>query len=1067
MKNLHFVKIKELGILKLAIFISFFLITLFSLTTFFKEGFVIQRDFNFPVFTDSFIQSHLPLWNNLTSQNNIEQLMRLPMRLPFVILAMIGIPMTAIVKLMIYQVFVVAAISIIIFLYRLTKKNKLNPISNLAILIFVALYFSFNPVSLQFTWELALFANLATLPLLFLVCLYQHRLSYLQFGFLISVIIILSIGHPFLFLFNIFLFSIFSIYLGNKKSYKSYLRVAYTGLILILLMTWFLLPYLSLNTTSANLGRAANLERTTFEIVSDNSFLKIFVSLRDKFVVVNTVSDNELFLSIQFFSLFFLIFVAVLPLMLRVIKRGIHYNVYLFSVVSFILCTTFSFGLESPIGELYWKFVNEFPLGWMFRSPLKFQLYQVFFLSVSIYLSVILLAHFDIFRKYQNSLIFILCFAISTSIFPGMYDFSKKSMNPIDLPEGYYDIVEKLEDIPDGTKVLWYPKYNESATDWSEGHHIAPFDMKSSLRPSYNMHWGPSHIYENLYVSAYNYRLFASDKFYDFLGRINVEYLVFHDDRNQPIDKAVLGYLNSNLDLLHQGDEWYLFKNRSIINPKIMTYPCVEFSFSMFDVSNEDCIITSDYSVVEKASPDVLMLSKNNEIDFAKSLLDDDDINYLDTTDFVNSNGWQKHETSLSWASELYGYSFDLLQNYSNPFDFREKFSSYSATSIPDDVLSKNYVSFKDVELIDVSGEWTVNLDNLQSLNQNISGASVSITEGGSSSGWKKLKSPIFTVNKNQSLVASFRIGENSVDNLHVKMIEFDDTGSVIGNSFGHTLSKLYGTGQYDIQINPRSESVSQVGLEFWYWNIDENNSSRLSVRDFQIFDLTSYRQFSSFTLSVDGVGGENINELYLKSTNSFSGGEVQVKGSNKILGAINTKLDHSETIDTWSHFEFDDVQEFSFVNKGGYNTISNLFIVEKGLMDKKKIQIEDIFKHVPDGDFNSDIRILSESSTHYKIEYSSKKPQIISLAESFDGGWYAMIDGSRYDSFMLNSINNGFYLPPTGEEKRIIEIIYGPQKLFYTGLKFSFLFLFLIFGFLLWRYFPFHQNFRSLYLKR
>ena len=37
------------------------------------DGIIIQRDFNFPIFNENFERAYFPLWNDITSQTNIER----------------------------------------------------------------------------------------------------------------------------------------------------------------------------------------------------------------------------------------------------------------------------------------------------------------------------------------------------------------------------------------------------------------------------------------------------------------------------------------------------------------------------------------------------------------------------------------------------------------------------------------------------------------------------------------------------------------------------------------------------------------------------------------------------------------------------------------------------------------------------------------------------------------------------------------------------------------------------------------------------------------------------------
>src|SRR2546428_5941629 len=69
------------------------------------DGVVIQRDFNFPIVNDNFEGSYFPLWNDVTSQTNIERLPRLVMMSPFILLSVLGVEAVIILKIILLNTF--------------------------------------------------------------------------------------------------------------------------------------------------------------------------------------------------------------------------------------------------------------------------------------------------------------------------------------------------------------------------------------------------------------------------------------------------------------------------------------------------------------------------------------------------------------------------------------------------------------------------------------------------------------------------------------------------------------------------------------------------------------------------------------------------------------------------------------------------------------------------------------------------------------------------------------------------------------------------------------------------
>src|SRR5207244_5144035 len=80
------------------------------------DGVVIQRDFNFPIVNDNFEGSYFPLWNDVTSQTNIERLPRLVMMSPFILLSMLGVEAAIISKIMIVTTFAFITITSYLFI---------------------------------------------------------------------------------------------------------------------------------------------------------------------------------------------------------------------------------------------------------------------------------------------------------------------------------------------------------------------------------------------------------------------------------------------------------------------------------------------------------------------------------------------------------------------------------------------------------------------------------------------------------------------------------------------------------------------------------------------------------------------------------------------------------------------------------------------------------------------------------------------------------------------------------------------------------------------------------------
>ncbi|NJE03852.1 hypothetical protein [Thermococcus sp. MV11] len=339
------------------------------------------------------------------------------------------------------------------------------------------------------------------------------------------------------------------------------------------------------------MGRPGNVAYSTFRIVSDNNALKILLLERDRFLYVHTYPENIAGTFIHFLALGLILVISFLPAFSRNVSRTGR-KMYLLFITGYALSVLFALGEKSAIGGLYYYFISSTPIGWTFRSPLKFQLYEMFFLVVSfaIGFDVCLSIVVQRIKQLGNKLPIrvasaaLLLFILAGSVGYGVWDANYNSFNPIRIPQQFYEINSLLESLNDSYRVLWYPRYNERATVWSEGHYISPFDMKSSRKPTYNTYWNYNYVNTILYDYPYSKTVFSKDYFYTFLRSVGVKYIAFHNDRNVSTDEKIL------MDILERGvpiyskNGWYLVVLNSHVNEYVFAPTCFVESGSIDDI---------------------------------------------------------------------------------------------------------------------------------------------------------------------------------------------------------------------------------------------------------------------------------------------------------------------------------------------------------------------------------------------------------------------------------------------------------------------------------------------------
>ena len=122
------------------------------------DGIIIQRDFNFPIFKENFEKYYFPLWNDLTSQSNMERLPRLVLASPFILLVSAGISVSMVLKIFIISTFSFLTISMFLFLSTILKQTNFRNYSLIAVI--GAFVFAYNPVNIQFTGGISILLSI-------------------------------------------------------------------------------------------------------------------------------------------------------------------------------------------------------------------------------------------------------------------------------------------------------------------------------------------------------------------------------------------------------------------------------------------------------------------------------------------------------------------------------------------------------------------------------------------------------------------------------------------------------------------------------------------------------------------------------------------------------------------------------------------------------------------------------------------------------------------------------------------------------------------------------------------
>lgn len=324
---------------------------------------------------------HFYMWSYQTGAMNVDGIIRLPSRFfNLIVFAASGNVVTS----YFYLLFSMAIIFMSFYLFA----GHFLDIKSKRIRILGALFFACNPIFLGYLAKVGLIVGAAMLPL----CLVVLRQAFLkqQFRYFILFILLLNVSfiHPFTLTINLAVSGLYAL-TQLRSHYRMFLshKAKTIGVLVIgfILNAYFILPIVSLGTVNKS---ALSDELNTAPV--DHTTLVDFANTRDPLTAFSL--SRNVFLDFRYFNdayqqiylaAVFVFYLVLLGLYIynehRLSKVDRKRIVLLFSI--FLALLLLSMSTFFDINVLI-KFLVGLPGGWMFRSPLKWQLYIPFVLSI-------------------------------------------------------------------------------------------------------------------------------------------------------------------------------------------------------------------------------------------------------------------------------------------------------------------------------------------------------------------------------------------------------------------------------------------------------------------------------------------------------------------------------------------------------------------------------------------------------------------------------------------------------------------------------------------------------------
>lgn len=347
--------------------------------------FLSNGDFVFPFGPALYWAEHLFAWSFQTGAPNLEGIIRLPARL----LNMLVFQIFGNVAFGYFYLFI--SLLIIFFAFFIFSRSFLG-VKSLSLCIVGSLLFTLNPIFLGNLAKVGLIIAVAMLPL----CLVVLKKLFIErrVGFLLVYILLLNISlvHPYTFTVNLIISGAYGLFLAVRHYrwlWQNALKILGVAVVALLMNAYFVLPILSVG----------SIDKTVLsqDLASDPVDYSALVSVANTGDMLTALAfTKDVFKDFEFFNEWYrpIYFVGVILLYAVLIggfvlaKKTLPpasarlFLAYIGLVLLFLLLSTgMLFGIDNLI-----KFLITLPGGWMFRSPLKWQLYIPPFLVAALLL---------------------------------------------------------------------------------------------------------------------------------------------------------------------------------------------------------------------------------------------------------------------------------------------------------------------------------------------------------------------------------------------------------------------------------------------------------------------------------------------------------------------------------------------------------------------------------------------------------------------------------------------------------------------------------------------------------
>lgn len=582
----------------------------------FSQGHILFWDFTLPIYPDRFVDYHTKIWDSMSSMSGVESIGRLFVRLPFVLLAYMGIDVGIIEKLMFISLYIIGISSAYFFLRKVISLDHWPSIFlSMSYTIFVHFFHNLHQYSPVYVGMI--------FPLIFSFLYLGLDNKKISFIIISSILMVATIQMPFTFVVSNLLILSYIIY--KLISLKNIYLIKYYIIFMIIQIGidgfYLLLLFVNLPSPESITSHIVTIE----EIINFSKVQSVLYPLIGfpinvfKFESWSYYS-NTILHEMQF--LISMIILVFLPLSTFITKKFKISGLEIFFIIILFTLWQVSLGSMGLLGDYYPYLVTKYSIFGFMRSPQKFYIFIPF---------VILGLLGTVFNQTKKTLPSVIFFAAMIFVsFPSIVSWND-NLEPVKIPNEFNDVQEIIgNDISSENgyfRTIWYPEYPTTDTTWVLDNQIESFEQRSSIIPIYS--YFRSGYRQNFIFSNYMKNLFIDNRtelasYY--FNQYAVKYVIFHDDivykanelKSQNETKDMLNNLLASNDFIlkyHKGF-MYIFENKNYKNVgyfRISPYsPTIS---EYFFVQDNNKYVEGDFFSLDDGFKDmwnIFMISKNN-----------------------------------------------------------------------------------------------------------------------------------------------------------------------------------------------------------------------------------------------------------------------------------------------------------------------------------------------------------------------------------------------------------------------------------------------------------------------